>query len=82
MVINVQADGLHSTALQLCERGSSTTIGISAAVTHFWTSWKNHSIPYPLVVINVNSPNAHGVPFGGNGSVSLETVVYELSPVE
>ena len=48
----------------------------------FRTSWKKHELPFPLVVINVNSPNVHGTPFGGNGSVSLETVVYELSPLD
>ena len=46
------------------------------------TSWHKHELPFPLVVLNVNSPNVHGTPFGGNGSVSLETVVYELSPLE
>ncbi|KAI1786046.1 hypothetical protein LXA43DRAFT_1085637 [Ganoderma leucocontextum] len=46
------------------------------------TSWQNIELPFPLVVVNVNLPNVRGTPSGGNGSVSLETVVYGLSPLE
>ncbi|KAI1783772.1 lysophospholipase [Ganoderma leucocontextum] len=66
---------------------SNATAGDHAASLTFSSAtnlplWQKHELPFPLVVINVNSPNVRGTPFGGNGSVSLQTVVYELSPLE
>ncbi|KAH9917657.1 lysophospholipase [Epithele typhae] len=66
---------------------SNATSGNHAASVTFssmtnLTVWKNHRVPFPLVVINVNSPNAHGTVFGGNGTLPLQSVNYELNPFE
>ncbi|CCM01454.1 uncharacterized protein FIBRA_03507 [Fibroporia radiculosa] len=66
---------------------SNTTVGNHAAAISYSSmtqleSWKTHALPFPVVLINVNSPNAPGVPFGDTGAVPLTTVVYELTPFE
>ncbi|CCM03811.1 uncharacterized protein FIBRA_05960 [Fibroporia radiculosa] len=66
---------------------SNTTAGNHAAAISYSSmtqleSWKNHTYPFPIVLIDVNSPNAQGEPFGDTGVLPLTSVVYELTPYE
>ncbi|PCH34376.1 lysophospholipase [Wolfiporia cocos MD-104 SS10] len=61
--------GNHAASLTY---SSATNLGI----------WQNHTMPFPIVLIDVNSPNVHGEPFGDTGSIPLTSVVYELTPYE
>ncbi|KDQ10745.1 hypothetical protein BOTBODRAFT_115259 [Botryobasidium botryosum FD-172 SS1] len=45
-------------------------------------TWKNHTMPFPIFIANVNSPNGKGTPFGSPNNLPLSNVVYEITPLE
>jgi len=45
------------------------------------SSWANHSLPFPLIVANVDTPNDKMKPFYG-ATTPLSSVSYEFSPLE
>ncbi|KAL6305632.1 lysophospholipase [Sparassis latifolia] len=66
---------------------TNATAGNHGAATTYSSAteldvWKNRTMPFPIILQNVNSPNAKGQPFGSTGTVPLTSVVYEVTPLE
>ncbi|KAF9812537.1 hypothetical protein IEO21_06176 [Rhodonia placenta] len=66
---------------------SNTTAGNHAASLSYSSAtqlqtWKDQTMPFPIVLMDVNSPQAQGNAFGDTGVLPLTSVVYELTPFE